>query len=290
MRILASSDLHGHQALYDDLARLVDAQAPDAVVLAGDLAPTDPARSSNEADVASQREWLQTRFRAWCEPIARRSRILAVPGNLDWAANLDVLEKLDQDGLLTSLYHREADLGSEGRDATPPLRVVAQLYVPISPFRWKDWETFDLPGEASPAARLDGYRSVPGGEVLRVDLARDHDSIEVQVDHATADEDPARLILVSHSPPYDTALDRIHDGTPVGSKALRAWIDENQPLAVLSGHIHESPDVSKAWSQRLGRTLCVNCGQRPGHLPVHAALIEIDCARGEVVDAKAFGV
>ncbi len=284
MRILVSSDLHGHQPLYDDLARLVAEQQPDAVVLAGDLAPTDPARSSNEADVASQREWLTTRFRAWCEPIAKRARILATMGNLDWAANLDVLEKLDQEGLLVSLYHREVDLGE------PPLRVVALPYMPISPFRWKDWEMFDLPGQASPAARLDGYRSIPGGEVLRVDLAKDKDSIEVQVDHVTADEDPERLVLVSHAPPFDTALDRIHDGTPVGSKALRAWIDENQPLLVLSGHIHESPDVSNAWSQLLGRTFCVNCGQRPPRVPVHAALIDVDGARRQVVDARAFGV
>lgn len=282
MRILVSSDLHGHQDLYDDLARLVAEHQPDVIVLAGDLAPTE--RSSNEVDVSSQREWFQTRFRAWCEPIAPRSRILAVMGNLDWAANLDVLERLDQEGLLVSLYHREADLGE------PALRFVAQPYVPISPFRWKDWERFDLPSRAGPAARLEGFRSIPGGEVLHVDLSKESDSIEVQVDRATADEDPARLVLVSHAPPYDTVLDRIHDGTPVGSQALRAWIDERQPLVVLSGHIHESPDVSGAWSQRLGRTLCVNAGQRPGRLPVHAALIEVDDRRREVVHARAFGV
>ncbi len=46
-------------------------------------------------------------------------------------------------------------------------------------------------------------------------------------------------ILVSHQPPLDTVCDQLADGTHVGSQAVRAFIEERQPLLCLTGHIHE---------------------------------------------------
>ena len=63
------------------------------------------------------------------------------------------------------------------------------------------------------------------------------------------------LILLIHHPPYDTKLDTINGGAHVGSKAVRAFIEEHQPLAVISGHIHESFAVDK-----LGSTVLINPG------------------------------
>lgn len=65
---------------------------------------------------------------------------------------------------------------------------------------------------------------------------------------------PGDLIL-SHVPPYDTKADRVHSGAHVGSKALRRFIEENQPPLVLTGHIHEGRSVD-----RIGKTLVVNPG------------------------------
>jgi hypothetical protein len=42
---------------------------------------------------------------------------------------------------------------------------------------------------------------------------------------------------------------------PVGSTAVRAAIEEAQPLLGLFGHIHESKGTA-----RIGRTLCINPG------------------------------
>jgi dTDP-glucose pyrophosphorylase len=50
-------------------------------------------------------------------------------------------------------------------------------------------------------------------------------------------------------------LDRLGDGTPVGSAAVRAFIEKRQPPVTLHGHIHESPGV-----ERLGRTTSANPG------------------------------
>jgi uncharacterized protein len=47
-------------------------------------------------------------------------------------------------------------------------------------------------------------------------------------------------ILVSHVPPIDTKVDRLHNGKHVGSKAIRAIIEKYRPDLCITGHIHES--------------------------------------------------
>jgi Icc-related predicted phosphoesterase len=47
-----------------------------------------------------------------------------------------------------------------------------------------------------------------------------------------------QLVLVTHAPPYGTTLDDL--GYHVGSKSIRAFIEKEQPLIAISGHIHES--------------------------------------------------
>lgn len=46
-------------------------------------------------------------------------------------------------------------------------------------------------------------------------------------------------ILLSHQPPYGTRCDRAR-GRHVGSRAVRAAIEEHQPDLVICGHIHEA--------------------------------------------------
>ena len=64
-----------------------------------------------------------------------------------------------------------------------------------------------------------------------------------------------RLVLVCHTPPYGTAVDKVGGGTHVGSQAVRAFIERVQPDVCLTGHIHESAAVDV-----LGRTIIVNPG------------------------------
>ncbi|MFW9983884.1 MAG: metallophosphoesterase [Candidatus Odinarchaeota archaeon] len=48
------------------------------------------------------------------------------------------------------------------------------------------------------------------------------------------------LVLVTHTPPYGTAVDMTWSGTHIGYHSLRDFITEVQPLAVYSGHVHEA--------------------------------------------------
>ena len=64
-----------------------------------------------------------------------------------------------------------------------------------------------------------------------------------------------KLILVTHYPPYGTGVDRAWDGTHIGSRSVRRFVEEVRPLAVLCGHVHESRGID-----RIGSTVIVNPG------------------------------
>ncbi|MEM2352392.1 MAG: metallophosphoesterase family protein [Thermoproteota archaeon] len=66
------------------------------------------------------------------------------------------------------------------------------------------------------------------------------------------------LILLSHSPPFNTVLDLTHSGEHIGSMELRRFIEEESPLLCLCGHVHERAGLS----ERIGNTLIVNPGPR----------------------------
>jgi Icc-related predicted phosphoesterase len=67
--------------------------------------------------------------------------------------------------------------------------------------------------------------------------------------------DAPHMLMVCHTPPADTATDRIASGQHVGSPAVRAFIEKHQPEVCITGHIHESAGVD-----RIGRTTVVNAG------------------------------
>lgn len=74
----------------------------------------------------------------------------------------------------------------------------------------------------------------------------------------------SRSVLVSHSPPAETALDLTQFGLHVGSRSVREFIEKLQPNLVVCGHIHESKG-----KDRIGRSVILNPGSaRHGSLAV----------------------
>src|SRR5271157_3066055 len=67
------------------------------------------------------------------------------------------------------------------------------------------------------------------------------------------------LLMICHTPPFDTKCDRIRSGEPVGSTAARRFIEEIRPEVCISGHIHESVGVDS-----IGPTKIFNAGPFKG--------------------------
>ncbi len=85
----------------------------------------------------------------------------------------------------------------------------------------------------------------------------------------------ACMHLVAHTPPWGGALDRSHLGGHGGSRAVRRWIEEWQPLLTLHGHIHESPYLSGHWAEYIGGTICINPGAA-GEPTLQAVIFETE--------------
>jgi Icc-related predicted phosphoesterase len=97
-------------------------------------------------------------------------------------------------------------------------------------------------------------------------------------------KDVKNSVFNIHVPPYGSTLDSAPELTqdlrpkyagqslvPVGSHAVRAVIEEYQPLLGLFGHIHEGKGAT-----RLGRTLCINPGSMYEQGRLLGALINLD--------------
>src|SRR4030043_2432106 len=70
-----------------------------------------------------------------------------------------------------------------------------------------------------------------------------------------------RVTYIMHSPPFGTRLDFIQGGKSAGSRSIKTFIERNQPLLTLHGHIHESPELSGAYMDGIGETIFINPGQ-----------------------------
>ncbi len=111
-----------------------------------------------------------------------------------------------------------------------------------------------LPGEGNvdySSATLAGLRvsGVGGAGPARFGFAYEWSEDEIR-----ARTIPECDILLCHTPPADTDLDRVPSGKHVGSQALRELALRHTGVYVC-GHIHESPGAVI-----LGRALCMNVG------------------------------
>jgi hypothetical protein len=112
------------------------------------------------------------------------------------------------------------------------------------------------------------------------------EELEKKIDgFATTLKDSKTSIFLIHVPPYNTAIDEaplLQDlkltvsvtgiqTTHVGSTAVRAAIEEYQPMLSLHGHIHESRGVI-----RIGKTLCINPGSEYEQGLLRGAIVNID--------------
>ena len=101
--------------------------------------------------------------------------------------------------------------------------------------------------------------------------------------------DAEHAIVNVHVPPFGTQLDDapVLDAdmrvvqvmgqvkfAPVGSKAVRDFVLERQPLLGLHGHIHESAGI-----RRLGRTIAINPGSDYATGALHGALVTLKDGR-----------
>jgi len=253
---LFASDLHGHVDRYEKLFTAIRDERPELVFLAGDLLPSGLARwagpGSGGGDFLSGflvPELLN--LKATLEEAY--PEVLLILGNDDPKTEEDEFLRIEERGLCRYLHGR--------RHSFQGFTAFGYAFVPPTPFLWKDWERYDVsryvpPGCVSPE---EGWRTVQ---------ASDHwvryGTIKEDLEELAGDMEMGRAVFLFHTPPHETALDRaaldgkMVDYVPldlhVGSIAVRRFIEANQPLLTLHGHIHESARLTGAWRDKIGET------------------------------------
>jgi hypothetical protein len=137
---------------------------------------------------------------------------------------------------------------------------------------------------------IDGFQMASTGWANRTpwDTYREEDEPDLKarldkvIAQVTAPKE--RTVFSFHCPPYHSGLDDAPELTadmdlkdagraikPVGSTAVRAAIEENEPALSLHGHIHEARG-----NTRIGRTLCINPGSSYEQGDLLGAVIDLD--------------
>jgi Icc-related predicted phosphoesterase len=285
MRLVYTADLHGNITSYHSLLDLAVKTGARAAIVGGDLLPH---AIKLESAIPVQRDFVETRLRPLLESFCAAHREITVyllAGNDDWAAAIASLDDLEAAGLAYPLHERvyrlNADAGTHsrmvgGQSAGPAdnhaLWLAGYACVPLTPFSIKDYERRD-DGPLPPFSFGMAYTSW-SGEIKPVKAAAigARPSLAEGLAALAARSDPARTIYVCHTPPANTPLDQMPREKHVGSKALRAFVEQHAPPLTLHGHIHEAPQLSGRYATRLGATWCVN----PGHDPRRFQAVALD--------------
>ncbi len=260
-KIIYTADIHGVVAQYNKLINYSNKTNANTIIIGGDIAPKE--KSNNY--IQNQRNFLQNDFPEIMSLKNSNSKLYIMMGNDDCSCNLDVLE--ERDPKLYSLINKKRLQLTEDFD------IVGYSYVPITPFRIKDWEKFDLSSVSKNLESDYRYRKLNNYNFDGIQSIGDRwrkfrftpkmekkDSIQRDLADKLFTKNPDKTLYIIHTPPNNTNLDRTIYGENVGSFAVREFIEKHQPYLTLHGHIHETVRVSKSYKEKIGNTLCMTSG------------------------------
>ncbi len=253
MRGIFVSDLHGKKDRYEKLIQVIRGEGPDAVFIGGDILPGFIGSKKKVKDFLD--EYLFNPLSEIRDRSNRDIRCFVIMGNDDPREFEQILLEADERG--------EVDYINQKCKRYENTDICGYSFVPPTPFQLKDWEKYDVSrytdvGAISPEK---GTRTVdvPDNGIRYSTIKEDLDEL---VGQTISD----RTIYLFHSPPYETNLDRADlDGKKVqhvemdvhvGSIAIQRFIEENQPMMTLHGHVHETVELTGEWKDVIGKTPC----------------------------------
>lgn len=305
MRLFYASDVHGSERLWRKFLNAAAFYGADVLIMGGDLT----GKVMVPFVERKPGEWVARVFgkdekakgEAKLEELERRVRL---NGFYPLRCTVDEYERLRVDDgyrdevfrcLMREELRRWLALAHEKLAGTG-----VRCYV--MPGNDDEWDIDDVLGEAAPPVVSCGERVVhdDGFQILSCawtnptpwDSPRElpePDLLQKLEDLATELEPGKPAIFNLHCPPYDSGLDLAPQLTddlrvvteggepklvPVGSQAVRTFIERHQPLVSLHGHIHESRAAA-----RIGSTLCINPGSAYSEGVLDGVVIDIEGGR-----------
>ncbi len=273
--ILFTADLHGNTKQYEKLFKEAYDKKIDTIIIGGDLLPKD----AKSRTIQDQKKFISNtlfttivRFNTENKKRDHICNIFLMLGNDDFKANSQFLKENQERKGFSVIHNTCLPLFED-------FKIIGYSFVPLTPFKYKDWEKLDADIEHETETRkgfvTEGIQT-EGGKIVKksFDLSERDDTIENDLKKLMELANPRKTILVTHSPPYNTKLDMIRSKDHVGSLAIRSIIEKNQPLISLHGHIHETVEVSGTFKEKIGKTLCLSAGN--DHLNPQVHVISLD--------------
>jgi Icc-related predicted phosphoesterase len=258
LRFVYATDIHGDLSKYEKVYQFALDHDINLIHLGADLLP-----KGSDIEV-KQKKFIKKDFKNFYETCEDKGiKVLSFFGNDD----LYPMKK----------YYREyADLLDERPYTQDGYEFKAYGYVLDYPFGLKTACKLDYSGWRFPEEYISApfeYTEKKGWETVK-DLGKyfaKKGTIEDDLKKIRATD---KTIMAIHMPPQSLNLDVCIDGRRVGSKAVLDWAVKNQPLVLLTGHIHESPSVTGTWKVAVGKTLVIQPGQ--SELDTVLVLIELE--------------
>ena len=251
MKILFVTDLHGSRWKYDRLLELAKQYGVTALVNGGDMLPKDGDLFEQNRFITG---YLKGHFASFNDS---EIHYLSYLGNDD----LKIFDPLFEETcrafpFVHCIAQRKIEI--EGYE------FIGMNWVTDYPFRLKDRCRMDSDDYVFQQQFGSGVLSERGGwkEIENwVAYAKKLPTIEEEMKNLARPKDMAKAVYVIHMPPARLGLDKCSNGDEVGSKAIFKFIEKNEPLLTLHGHIHESPRMTGKWFAEVGRTVCIQPGQ-----------------------------
>ena len=248
------SDLHGNINRYQKLFAKIEEELPNILFLGGDiLPPVFYSPTNNEYDDFFEDILLKGFLQLKRNLGSSYPKVFLILGNDDGAYFEDSIVRAEDLGVWKYIHNKKIELGE--------YNIYGYNYVPPTPFQLKDWEKYDVsryvdPGCISPEEGKHS-KKLEKNEIK-------YSTIQNDIEKLVQEKNLDKSIFLFHSPPYKTKLDRAAldgkkiDHVPldvhVGSIAIKRFIENQQPLLTLHGHIHESAEITGAWNDRIGKT------------------------------------
>ena len=246
--------MHGSKHRYTKLFSLIKKERPDAVFIGGDILPSGLKSIVSGSDDFLNEVIISGLSKLKLEMKSAYPEIFIILGNDDGKYDEPRIIKAELEGLWKYVHDKKVNFKNK--------KIYGYSYIPPSPFLMKDWEKYDVsqytdPGCVSPE---DGRRTFH----IEPNIVK-YSTIKKDLEDLFGNSDLSDAVIMFHSPPYKTNLDRAAldgkfiDSAPldvfVGSIAIKDLIEEKQPFLTMHGHIHESAGITGSWNDRIGRTI-----------------------------------
>jgi Icc-related predicted phosphoesterase len=257
VKFLYVTDLHGWELGYNEILTYAIKNKFNTIINGGDILPKDSNFFINQKIFITT--FLKNYFKTCHE---NGIKYYTMFGNDDLKCHIPLWKSIINKDLEIPI-----DLTSFNNQATHfenNLKIIGFNLVPDHPFGLKDWCRLDYSGWQRPLqySNQDFISNLEAGKLVPIEDKKkyfEQQTIEEELNKLKS-EDWSRTIVVCHCPPKATQLGNTRC-SDVGSGAILKWINREQPLLTLHGHIHESPAITGVFKMNVNKTVCIQPGQ-----------------------------